>query len=64
MQEKSKKPSVTQFAKEIKRQTCRKFTSEKDIKIVLEAMRGEEMYRNYIQEVVPGVWVEIIKAGR
>jgi transposase len=31
-----------QFAKEIKRQTRRKFTAEEKIKIVLEAMRGEE----------------------
>jgi len=42
MEEKSKKQNATQFAKEIKRQTRRKFTAEEKIKIVLEAMRGEE----------------------
>lgn len=42
MEEKSKKPSAIKFAKEIKRQTRRKFTAEEKIKIVLEAMRGEE----------------------
>lgn len=42
MEDKSKKPSAIQFAKEIKRQTRRKFTAEEKIKIVLEAMRGEE----------------------
>jgi transposase len=42
MEEKSKKQSTTQFAKEIRRQTRRKFTAEEKIKIVLEAMRGEE----------------------
>jgi transposase len=42
MKEKSKKPNAIQFAKEIKRQTRRKFTAEEKIKIVLEAMRGEE----------------------
>jgi len=41
MEEKSKKQNATQFAKEIKRQTRRKFTAEEKIKIVLEAMRGE-----------------------
>ena len=42
MEEKNKKPNAIQFAKEIKRQTRRKFTAEEKIKIVLEAMRGEE----------------------
>jgi len=42
MEEKSKKQNATQFAKEIKRQTRRRFTAGEKIKIVLEAMRGEE----------------------
>ena len=42
MQGKSKKPNANEFAREIKRQTRRKFTAEEKIKIVLEAMRGEE----------------------
>jgi len=42
MEEKIKKLSTTQVVKEIKRRTRRKFTSEEKIKIVLEALRGEE----------------------
>jgi transposase len=34
--------SATQLVKEIKRRTRRKFTAEEKIKIVLEAMRGED----------------------
>jgi transposase len=36
------KRSATQLVKEIKRRTRRKFTAEEKIKIVLEAMRGED----------------------
>ena len=42
MEEGNKKQSATQVVKEIKRRTRRKFTAEEKIKIVLEAMRGEE----------------------
>ena len=42
MEEGIKKQSATQVVKEIKRRTRRKFTAEEKIKIVLEAMRGEE----------------------
>ena len=42
MEEGTKKQSATQVVKEIKRRTRRKFTAEEKIKIVLEAMRGEE----------------------
>jgi len=42
MKEGNKKSSVTQIVKEINRRTRRKFTAEEKIKIVLEAMRGEE----------------------
>jgi len=42
MEEVPKKQSATQVVKEIKRRTRRKFTAEEKIKIVLEAMRGEE----------------------
>ena len=42
MEEGNKKSSVTQIVKEINRRTRRKFTAEEKIKIVLEAMRGEE----------------------
>ena len=42
MEEKSKKQSADQVVKEIKRRTRRTFTAEEKIKIVLEAMRGED----------------------
>jgi transposase len=42
MEEKNKKLSTTEVVKEIKRRTRRKFSSEEKIKIVLEALRGEE----------------------
>ena len=42
MEEGNKQQSATQIVKEIKRRTGRKFTAEEKIKIVLEAMRGEE----------------------
>jgi transposase len=43
METKSKnKRSATELVKEIKRRTKRKFTAEEKIKIVLEAMRGED----------------------
>ena len=42
MEEKNKKLSTTEVVKEIKRRTRRKFTAEEKIKIVLEALRGEE----------------------
>jgi transposase len=42
MEEGNKKQNETQVVKEIKRRTRRKFTAEEKIKIVLEAMRGEE----------------------
>jgi len=42
MEEKSKKQSAAQVVKKNKRRTRRKFTAEEKIKIVLEAMRGEE----------------------
>jgi transposase len=42
MEEGNKKQTATQVVKEIKRRTRRKFTAEEKIKIVLEAMRGEE----------------------
>lgn len=42
MEKKSKKQSADQVVKEIKRRTRRTFTAEEKIKIVLEAMRGEE----------------------
>jgi len=42
MEEKNKKQSATQVVKEIKRRTRRTFTAEEKIKIVLEAMRGED----------------------
>lgn len=42
MEEKNKKPNAEQVVKTIKRQTRRKFTGEEKIKIVLEALRGED----------------------
>jgi transposase len=42
MNEPKKKQSATQVVKEIKRRTRRKFSAEEKIKIVLEALRGEE----------------------
>ena len=42
MEEKNKKQSADQVVKEIKRRTRRTFTAEEKIKIVLEAMRGED----------------------
>lgn len=42
MEGEKKRPSTTQIVKEIKRRTRRKFTAEEKIKIVLEALRGEE----------------------
>ncbi|HUS85853.1 MAG TPA: transposase, partial [Bacteroidales bacterium] len=42
MENRSKKQTATQVVKEIKRRTRRKFTAEEKIKIVLEAMRGED----------------------
>jgi len=42
MNEPKKKQSATQVVKEIKRRTRRKFSAEEEIKIVLEALRGEE----------------------
>jgi len=42
MEEKNKKPNTEQIVKAIKRQTRRKFTAEEKIKIVLEALRGED----------------------
>ena len=42
MQEKYNKQSTDQVVKEKKRQTHRTFTAEEKIKIVLEAMRGED----------------------
>jgi transposase len=43
METKSKnKRSATELVKEIKHRTKRKFTAEEKIKIVLEAMRGED----------------------
>ena len=42
MEEKEKKQTATQIVKEIKRRTRRKFTAEEKIKIILEAMRGED----------------------
>lgn len=41
MKEGNKKQSATQVVKEIKRRTRRKFMAEEKIRIVLEAMRGE-----------------------
>ena len=42
MEEKNKKKNADQVVKEIKRRTRRTFTAEEKIKIVLEAMRGED----------------------
>lgn len=42
MKKEVKKPTATQVVKEIKRQTRRTFSAEEKIKIVLEAMRGED----------------------
>ena len=42
MEEKNKKQSAAKVVKEIKRRTRRTFTAEEKIKIVLEAMRGED----------------------
>jgi transposase len=42
MEEKNKKQNADQVVKEIKRRTRRTFTAEEKIKIVLEAMRGED----------------------
>ena len=42
MEEKNKKKNADQVVKEIKRRTHRTFTAEEKIKIVLEAMRGED----------------------
>ena len=42
MEGEKKRQSTTQIVKEIKRRTRRKFTAEEKIKIVLEALRGEE----------------------
>jgi len=42
MEEQTKKPTAEKIVKEIKRRTRRKFTAEEKIKIVLEALRGED----------------------
>jgi len=42
MEEKNKKQNADHVVKEIKRRTRRTFTSEEKIKIVLEALRGED----------------------
>jgi len=42
MKESKKKKSATEVVKEIKRRTRRVFTAEEKIKIVLEALRGED----------------------
>jgi len=42
MEEKTKKSTAEKIVKEIKRRTRRKFTAEEKIKIVLEALRGED----------------------
>jgi len=47
MEEKNKKQSADQVVKEIKRRTRRRFTAEEKIKIVLEAMRGEDTIAAY-----------------
>ena len=40
--QRKKKPSATEVVKEIKRRTRRVFSADEKIKIVLEALRGEE----------------------
>jgi len=37
-----KKPSPESIVREIKRKTCRKYSAEEKIRIVLEGLRGEQ----------------------
>jgi transposase len=45
-----KKASPDSIVREIKRRTCRKFSTEEKIRIILEGLRGEESISDLCQE--------------